>query len=359
MAVKHIASASLRFCGRTRKCCSHLAHTHTAYNTSAVHSASINVLLPSTVHNCSLIATPPQHHYSITTATRAAASNSSNDNAAVDLFVQQYPSIHGKEKGGEQQSKRTPLLIIHGLMGSSNNWRNIGSKPEISHNRLVYGIDVRNHGNSPHSHVMSYDAMVNDVLKVMEKHNFDKVSIIGHSLGGKIAMATALLFPHHVEQLCIVDMNPSSANPKRDDSWLNISNIVDACSNVDLDKCHTRDDCDQQLQHDVPEKSVRQFLLQNLVWDKGHNKYKWRINLPIVKENMHAIAAFPYNDPSKYRFDGDTLFVAGGRSDYIRDKHKKLIGELFPHSRTEVVEGGGHCVHVEKARSLSKSLVTG
>lgn len=271
--------------------------------------------------------------------------------SSIELHTQQYPSIKSADP------YKTPIVIIHGLLGSSNNWRGIATCAELSHNRHIYGVDVRNHGASPHTDTMRYDEMSNDIINVLDKYKLDQCILIGHSLGGKIAMATALQNESRIKSLIVVDMSPAKFKYTDDESWNSVGRIVDACANVDLDKCKSRDDCDQQLQqYNINDKSIRQFVLQNLVLNHATHKWNWRVNLNTIQKSMMDIVNFDYNDPQQYTYNHPTLFIAGGNSNYIRKSHYELIQQLFTQCEINTIEGAGHWVHIEKKNAFVKMV---
>ena len=158
----------------------------------------------------------------------------------------------------------TPLIILHGLYGSSDNWLNIGKA--LSEYQTVYILDQRNHGQSPHSNEHSYDRMRDDLQQFMEDHNISKANLMGHSMGGKTALFYALKYPEKINTLIVVDIGPGSYQSPEENSprTINHLSILDALYNLDTSQVKTLRDADQQLADHIPYQRVRQFLLKNL-----------------------------------------------------------------------------------------------
>ncbi len=235
-----------------------------------------------------------------------------------------------EELGNENKSS---LLILHGFFASSRNWRAISDK--LATNYHVFVPDMRNHGRSPHHQQMDYPSMAADVLAFMHKHNLSSVNLIGHSMGGKVAMWLALHYPKIISKLIIVDIAP-----KRYDQ--SFDRILHALANLPLAKLQNRKQAEALLAESIPQQEYRQFLLQNLVLADG--KYQWRINLSIYLNNADHIASFP-DTASLQPFEGETMFIAGAESNYVNPNDTQT---LFPGSQYKPIEGTGHWLHVQK-----------
>ena len=199
-----------------------------------------------------------------------------------------------------------PLVILHGLFGSSDNWMSIAKL--LSDQFSLFLPDLRNHGNSPNSETWNYDVISDDVAELMHQLKLKDCSIIGHSLGGKTAMALALKYPGLVRKLVVVDIGPKYYPPQH-------RKILDGLLSIDLKKVERRQDADEQLAKYVPEPAVRMFLLKNLS-RTGDNHFEWKINLDIINRKIENVGqAFPEGK----KIDVPTLFIRGGKSHYIQD----------------------------------------
>jgi len=236
-----------------------------------------------------------------------------------------------------------PVVILHGLLGSARNWTAIAK--QLGESARVFALDLRNHGRSPWADAMSFNAMAGDVAAFVERHELRPATVIGHSLGGKVAMRLALSRPSLVERLVVVDVAPVAYRHS-------FAGYVAALRRIDLSALSRRSEADQALQAAIPEPGIRSFLLQNLVQsDAG---FSWRINLAALADNMGELMGFPVEPAAAYR--GPTLFLAGGRSDYIGPEHEALIARLFPQARHAVIEDAGHWVHAERPAEFLAEL---
>lgn len=226
-----------------------------------------------------------------------------------------------------------PLIILHGFLASRRNWRLIGEK--LAAHYHVYVPDMRNHGASPHQPRMDYPAMAADVLAFMERQKLSNAHVLGHSMGGKIAMWLALQHPERVNKLVVVDIAPKAYTHTFDA-------IFSALRGLPLAEIENRKQAEERLADAIPELSYRQFLLQNLVLQGG--EYRWRIDLAIFENAGASIAGFPEvtDLPACER---PALFVAGADSHYL---DKTDVDGLFPRAEFQVIEGAGHWVHSQK-----------
>jgi esterase len=226
-----------------------------------------------------------------------------------------------------------PLLILHGFFASSRNWRSVAQT--LSDKFHVYVLDMRNHGASPHNPVMDYEVMANDVLQFMDARQIVAAAILGHSMGGKIAMWLALNHPQRVAKLMVVDIAPISYQH-------NFAAIIGALTALPLAEVNNRKQAEILLAENIPELSYRQFLLQNLVLQDEH--YGWRVDLAIFAHTAPTIVAFP-NTEHVVPFTGKALFIAGADSDFVREKD---IKRLFPQANLVFIEHAGHWLHVQQ-----------
>lgn len=231
-----------------------------------------------------------------------------------------------------------PLVILHGVFGSSTNWRSLARK--LAEKRRVLVVDLRNHGESPHADEMHYRGMVEDLNRFIDDHCDGRADVLGHSMGGKVAMSLALLHPNHVRHLIVVDIAPVDYG-----HGATFGRLIHAMKALPLAQIEARSEADRLLAEEIPEDGVRAFLLQNLRRDDD-GQWRWRINLEALAASIDDIAGFPFED--RCCFEGPVLFIGGGESDYLDRAHREVIGSLFPKARLEWIEGAGHWVHAER-----------
>jgi esterase len=227
-----------------------------------------------------------------------------------------------------------PLLILHGLFGSSDNW--LTQAKILSAKYKVYTVDQRNHGLSPHDESFDYASMVDDLVEFIDHHQLKNLIVLGHSMGGKAAMNLAVAHPDKLEKLIVVDIAPRQYD-------LEHYVIVDGLKAIPIDTLASRNDADQILSAYVPEHDVRQFLLKNLQ-RKAEGGFSWKINLSVIVQKLSNIGLdlqFPGT------FVKPTLFVRGAKSHYIRDEDRIHIKEVFPKSSLITMDTG-HWVQAEK-----------
>jgi pimeloyl-ACP methyl ester carboxylesterase len=227
-----------------------------------------------------------------------------------------------------------PLVILHGLFGSLDNWHFISTR--LSEHFRVFALDLRNHGHSPHDDAMNYSVMSEDLLEFMRKHSLPDANVLGHSMGGKVAMQFALANPSRVRKLIIADMAPRAYAPTHE-------NIFNALLALDLKRFQTRQQFDEALAPAIPDFAVRRFLLKSLSRDANGN-FAWKFNLAALHKNYPTLnAALKMERP----FEQPALFVRGEKSSYIRDEDFALIRDFFPSARIETILGASHWLHAE------------
>jgi len=231
-----------------------------------------------------------------------------------------------------------PIIILHGLMGSSDNW--LTQSKMLADHFLVYMVDQRNHGRSSHNQAFDYKTLTEDLKRFIDKHNIVKPIIIGHSMGGKTAMNFAVRYPECIDTLIVVDIAPK-AYPVHHDS------IIDGLNAVPIDTLQSREEADRILSSYVSEMDVRQFLLKNLS-RKPEGGFTWKINLPVIDDSLEKISEGMQYEGT---FNGPTLFVRGSKSNYVKDEDRQVIKSLFPDS-TLVTMDTGHWVQAEKPREF-------
>ena len=237
-----------------------------------------------------------------------------------------------------------PLIIMHGVFGSSDNWQTLGKV--FAENFKVYLVDLRNHGNSPHSDEFDYDVMVKDVVELMDDEGLKKAHILGHSMGGKVAMHLATQHADRVDKLIVVDIAPKYYPPHH-------QQIFEGFHSVDLDNLENRKDADEQMAKVISNFGVRQFILKNLDRKKD-GSFGWKLNIDAIERAIEKVGEGIEGDVS---FDGTTLFIAGSKSDYITEEDHDLIREHFPKALIASVKDAGHWVHAEKPKELGEMVM--
>jgi esterase len=232
-----------------------------------------------------------------------------------------------------------PLIIIHGLLGSSDNWMTI-SKSFAEH-FSVFMIDLRNHGRSPHSEAFSVDAMMDDLLEFMKDQQLNFAAILGHSLGGWIAMNFAVHYPKKVDKLIVVDFAPKKYQN-------NLIGFLNWLLNWDISRIKSLREADQQLAEIFKEQAVRGFIMKNLK-RKKNDGFDWKPNLKAIYNDLDQESG--HLDKGQM-FEKPTLFIRGGNSDYIKSQDESLIKEHFPNVTIKTVSVAGHWVHADNPDEL-------
>lgn len=234
----------------------------------------------------------------------------------------------------KQIGQGEPLVLLHGLFGSGDNW--FGVAPKLAEKFHVFIPDMRNHGHSPHHPEMDYPLMAADVEKFFAAQGIESAHVIGHSMGGKVAMQFALDFPSRVKKLVVVDMAPRAYKRAHD-------HIFEALLALDLTAYQTRGEIEEALAGEIPSLNLRRFLLKNLGRD-DHGRFVWKMNLRGVAENYLRLGEVlsPQN-----HFEKPTLFIRGGKSDYINAADEVEIRRLFLASKIQTIESANHWVHAD------------
>jgi esterase len=225
------------------------------------------------------------------------------------------------------------VILLHGLFGSATNLMAVARCLEKYF--TVIRMDLRNHGKSAHSDQMDIPAMAEDVVGAMDALDISSAHLLGHSLGGKVAMQVAITQPERVRRLIVADIAPVRYGRSHD-------GIITALLALDLRSLKNREHADQLLKKDVPERGIRQFLLKNLMRD-GSDGWAWRMNLAVIAELYDNIL----DAPSPELFNGPSLFIRGGVSDYIRDENRTPMMRQFPNMYFETIPKAGHWLHAE------------
>ena len=247
--------------------------------------------------------------------------------------------LHSKITGSGEA-----LFILHGFFGMSDNWKTLGNR--FADNYEVHLIDLRNHGRSFHADEFNYEVMVDDLLNYTDHYKIEKVNLLGHSMGGKVAMLFAVAYPDKVNALIIADISPRFY-PRHHDL------ILEGLKAVDFSKINSRNEVEEVLREYIPEFSVRQFLVRSVYWKlKGHLSF--RFNLSSLIENIDEIGMAL---PSLTLFEGRTLFLKGENSGYISNDDKVLIKAHFPNASIKTVKNAGHWLHAENPNDFYNFVV--
>ena len=251
-----------------------------------------------------------------------------------------------------------PLIIVHGLYGSGDNWVSIAR--ELSDRFEVFVVDQRNHGQSPHSEVHDYPSMREDLREFMDSQGIKKAVLIGHSMGGKTVMSFAEGWPERVQSLISIDIGPKSyrtlALASR--TAANHPAIIDAMLDLDISQMKSREQIDHALGPRIGSGRVRSFLLKNIQREQD-GSFGWRINLHALARNIDKI--FEGMDRETIAARGGitgfpVLFISGGNSDYIRVQDHQLFRDIFPTAEVVTIPGTGHWVHAEQPALLVKNI---
>lgn len=229
-----------------------------------------------------------------------------------------------------------PVIILHGLFGISDNWVSIGKR--LAKDFTVYIPDLRNHGQSPHSTVFNFPALVEDLLEFTEENNLKNIILIGHSLGGIISMHFALQHPLIIRKIVVVDISL-----RKYQNYDEHQQIIDAMLRVDFSNVHKRSDIDKQMMNTIPSPKLRHFILKNVYW-RDKDILDWRLDLAILNENLPLIYE---STTDETKFLGPALFIRGGLSDYILDEDLDEIYKKFPQAELSTVSNATHWVHAD------------
>lgn len=244
----------------------------------------------------------------------------------------------------EAMGEGPPLVILHGLFGAGRNWAPIAKA--LAAEYRIYLPDARNHGASPWSEIMSYPVMARDVLDLIEQQHLQRPVVIGHSMGGKTAMALALEHPQTIAGVAVIDIAPEVYADQ-------FSPYITAMRGLDLAASTSRREIRQALAARMDAGAPVDFLMQNLM--RHDERFDWRLNLMATAMCMKDLCGFP-NHLMSQRFNGPTLFAAGAESDYVRPESRTSMTRLFPNSRLEHIADAGHWVHADQPQALLQIL---
>ena len=238
----------------------------------------------------------------------------------------------------------SPFLILHGFLGMGDNWKTM-AKRIASLGFQVHLIDQRNHGHSFHDDTFDYETLVDDLSRYYHHHNIEKAVVMGHSMGGKTAMLFAVTYPEKVEKLIVVDIAPKSYPVHHDF-------ILKGLQALDFEQVKSRKDAETILKQYIPDFGVRQFLMKNLYW-KHKRELALRINLESLVDNIEEIGVAL---PAMTVYEGETLFLKGELSPYIKMEDQALIAAHFPNNTIVAIAQSGHWLHAENPNDFFEAL---
>jgi esterase len=269
----------------------------------------------------------------------------------MQLFSRTYPAADSASP------QALPLCILHGLYGNQGNW--MPQAKVLSKQRTVHVLDLRNHGRSPHLDTMTYLEMAVDVAETLRELRVSRCSMLGHSMGGKVAMMLALMGHHGFQsaklpstglglaRLIVADISPV-------DYVTGNRPVIEALEKLNLNNLTSRRQADEQLSQSISNPRVREFLLTNL--QRTDHGFSWRFNLPIVSKAFRNIVSWPSEIVEGRSYQGPVLFIRGENSDYILPAHQGSILALFPNATLKSIHGAGHWVHSEKPEAFVRLL---
>jgi esterase len=246
--------------------------------------------------------------------------------------------LNARLQTAQQSTSNSPIVLIHGLFGSLDNLGVLAR--DLGQNHTLLQIDLRNHGLSPRSSEMNYPAMAQDVVDTLDEYGFEKAIIIGHSMGGKVAMALTAIAPERIDKLVLIDIAPVDYQVRRHDEIFTAINAVSAAC------VKTRQQAATVMREHLNEEGVIQFLL------KSFADGEWKFNVPVLWEQYENIVGWQ-NIPA---WDEPALFIRGGESPYVDESHRDQLLSQFLQARAHVVAGAGHWVHAEKPDAVLRAI---
>ncbi|MFY0483776.1 alpha/beta fold hydrolase [Flavobacterium sp. PLA-1-15] len=248
-----------------------------------------------------------------------------------------YSKIEGEGK---------PFIIMHGFLGMSDNWKTLGTQ-FASEGYQVHMLDLRNHGRSFHSDEFNYKAMVQDVYEYCIENKLETVDMLGHSMGGKVAMFFGMQYPEKIDKLIVADIGPKYYRPHHQD-------ILAGLNAVDFSQKPERSEVEEILKGHVDDFGTRQFLMKSLYW-KEPGQLAFRFNLEVFNLEIENIGE-ALNEEAV--FDKPTLFIKGGNSNYIKEEDYDSIKRQFPEAKIEVIENAGHWLHAENPKEFYQKTIS-
>jgi esterase len=253
----------------------------------------------------------------------------------------QWMEFHSPQPSEEEPE--TPVLLLHGLLGSKRNFATLAASlgAQLDRPRRIVGVDLRNHGDSDWSEEMSYAAMARDVVEFLDSQNIDRIILVGHSMGGKVAQALSLMHPERVEGLVVLDIAPVQYS-RSDPHWKAVEDILHSIHAVDSVAASAgKAELDKHLRTSIPDPNLRAFVLTNY----DNRKKAWKIPIGIIVDQLEAIAGFDF--PEEACYEGDVFIIHGGQSRFVRHAYMDQIAGFFPNHMLTTIRGAGHWVHAE------------
>ena len=247
------------------------------------------------------------------------------------------------------------MVILHGLYGSSDNWLTVCKSLEKDFE--IYIPDQRNHGRSPHSDEINYELLSQDLYEFLQVHKLHNIILIGHSMGGKVAMHFARKFPEKISHLILVDIAPKNYFPDENAESMVHVTILESLNKLHLPSIKTRDEAERLLAIDLPDKRLRSFLLKNMKRTSS-GKYEWLLNLESIHKNFTEISeGFQLSEWKNTQISGfPVLFIKGGYSEYIKNSDIPFIKKIFPTSDLIEIPETGHWLHAEKPEEFANTV---
>lgn len=252
-------------------------------------------------------------------------------------------TLHHVDLGG---AGKPPMLVLHGLLGSSRNWQTTGR--DLAGHFHVVALDARNHGRSPHSAAMSFAEMAADVIAWMDGRGLARADIVGHSMGGKTAMLLACRHPGRVARLVVVDVAPKNY------SWTGHRNEFLAMNELNLAQLTSRAEAEERFAARVPDPGMRKFLATNLERD-AEGRWRWAVNLPVLTRRLPELEQEGLAADDRYA--GPALFIVGGRSNYVHDEDHAGIRRHFPAADIKVLPEAGHNPHMDSREAFVRAVL--
>lgn len=248
-----------------------------------------------------------------------------------------------------------PVLILHGLLGMSDNWMSVG-RALAQAGFSVHLLDLRNHGRSPHANSHRYTDMAEDLFEYLEYHDLDQVAIVGHSMGGKLAMIFALLTPEKVRRLVVVDIAPVDYRLPGNSFH---QQLIATLLGIDLSRHSTLRSIYEDLANRLGDPKLTMFLAKNITkLDPPNGGYVWRCNLPVLQRYLsHLMVGFADLE-AHAPFPAPTLFLKGNLSSYVLPGHEPERQKFFPHSQVLGIDGAGHWLHSDNPQATVTALLS-
>lgn len=258
---------------------------------------------------------------------------------------------------GENPKSENHLIILHGLYGNSDSWLRIARIIEKENKYIIHLPDIRNHGKSFHSTEHNYDAMTEDLKEYIDHNDISKAYIVGHSMGGKLAMFFAKKFPEHIKKMVVADIAPGNYKSLTDyDSRANFHlNLISLFKSFNPEKHKTYREFERSA--NIKDEAIKNLVLKNLKKESG--QLKWKLNLDAILNNLDNILdGLNPDDFIDKKIKNEILFLKGEKSDYIQSNDEKLISFIFPNSRISQIPGAGHWLNVEQPEKVAEVIIS-